>query len=469
MQKFKKYLDKTGMDHKKYQYDGVNWIVSNELNSTPTCGIRGGFLADEMGLGKTIMMIGVFLENFVPNTLIIVPPILIDQWYNQIFKTAGHKALVFHGYRKKRTTLQQLLQAKIVITSYANISLSKQQDSLSILHQIKWNRVVFDEAHHLRNSNTRVFYGAKMLRSDIRWLVSGTPIQNKKKDFYNLCSIIGLPKEFYTNCNNLSLLSRSFILKRTKIQVGIEISKIVVNNIIVQWKNSRERQLSECIHANLPFSNVIQQPKNQPVILSDHYNMLTLMLKARQSCILPRLMLLSFQNLVELGYISNFDCYKDAFNYTSKLDAVIESILQNKNNGNGKLIFCHFREEIAEITRRLIHGGVNKVVYIDGTTTKNKRKSILQNKYDVLILQIQTGCEGLNLQDNYNEIYFTSPHWNPAIEEQAIARCHRIGQTKSVLVKRFEMGQFIQDNTLSIDNYVNTVQLNKKNIANEIL
>jgi SNF2 family DNA or RNA helicase len=89
-------------------------------------------------------------------------------------------------------------------------------------------------------------------------------------------------------------------------------------------------------------------------------------------------------------------------------------------------------------------------------------------------LQIQTGCEGLNLQENYSEIYFVSPHWNPAIEEQAIARCHRIGQMKEVTVTRFEMSNFVKDEdqemeTRTVDNYVNSVQDIKRKIIDEFI
>ena len=100
---------------------------------------------------------------------------------------------------------------------------------------------------------------------------------------------------------------------------------------------------------------------------------------------------------------------------------------------------------------------------------------ILQDKNDVLILQIQTGCEGLNLQENYSEIYFVSPHWNPAIEDQAIARCHRIGQKKEVSIQRFEMSNFLKEgkdgevDTMTIDNYASSVQSHKRLIASECL
>jgi SNF2 family DNA or RNA helicase len=83
-------------------------------------------------------------------------------------------------------------------------------------------------------------------------------------------------------------------------------------------------------------------------------------------------------------------------------------------------------------------------------------------------MQIQTGCEGLNLQENYSEVYFVSPHWNPAIEEQAIARCHRIGQTKDVYVERFVMSDFEHDK-INIEKYMFMKQFDKKEIANEIL
>ena len=89
----------------------------------------------------------------------------------------------------------------------------------------------------------------------------------------------------------------------------------------------------------------------------------------------------------------------------------------------------------------------------------------------MLILQIQTGCEGLNLQENYSEIYFVSPHWNPAVEEQAIARCHRIGQKKEVVVNRFEMSGFVGQKleTKTVDNYVGSVQDCKRKIVSEII
>lgn len=471
MRLFDQLLDTTGLDHKDYQRTGVEWCLNNELRENPPCNVRGGFLADEMGLGKTIMMIGVFYANPLSNTLIVLPPVLIDQWALQIYQTLGVQPLVYHGKNKKITTLQQLAEAPIVITSYGAITLTKKQlkEKLVIpLHQVQWNRIVFDEAHHLRNDKTAASTSAKLLNGDIRWLVSGTPVQNSKKDFYSLCSSLGLPASYYTDTNSLPHLAKNFILKRTKKQVGIIISELTLSSNSVRWTNEKEMQLSEEIHSALSFSRVSANKVGKFVcqLPGDKGRVLMLMLKAKQSCIMPSLMK---HTLLQ----DDEEEYKEAFEHSSKLDSILNTIVERKDNGCGKLVFCHFRKEIDEIAARLCKQGL-KVAKFDGRTPFSKRQEILTQPNDVLILQIQTGCEGLNLQQNYSEIYFVSPHWNPAVEDQAIARCHRIGQVKPVFVHRFEMQRFDKDDnqlidTMTIDSYTSFKQDVKRDVARETL
>ena len=470
---FNKYLDYSGMSHKNYQYEGVRWCLSNELSlnkdlsgseSGIGINVKGGFIADEMGLGKTILMIGTFYANFVPKTLVVVPLVLLVQWYNQILKTSGHKALIYHGQKRFGYNLNGSGSC-IVLTTYDMIKkhrpTKKDKDGRereNPLHSVQWDRVVFDEGHHLRNKNTQVYLGAMLLKARIRWIVSGTPIQNKMKDFYNLCAVIGMPDSFYTDRDNLDVMARYYILKRTKKQVGIDIGDVSVNNDLVSWNDKNEFLLSKRIHSYLPFSNMTFQGQG---FNSEMPYLLVALLKARMCCVLPKLVFKKGQDEsagVSIG--------------TSKMDSVVNKILERKDNGNGKLVFCHFREEIDELVRRLVLGGMYNVQTFDGRVKINKRKEILDSMSNVLILQIQTGCEGLNLQDNYNEIYFVSPHWNPAVEDQAVARCHRIGQKKQVEVFRFEMAPFLNEEertpTMSLDNYASQLQDDKRYIASEI-
>jgi SNF2 family DNA or RNA helicase len=438
---FNNYLRRSGLEEKEYQHEGVAWCYKNETSLDLL--VHGGFIVDEMGLGKTIVMIGLFVCHYLPRTLIVLPPVLIDQWFKQIQRTTGHSSIVF---KKSKTTLEQLNSAHIVITTYGALV----RDCL--LHQVDWSRIVFDEAHHIRNEKTQVFQGAKKLKSPIRWLVSGTPIQNSKRDFYSLCSALNLKPAFYKNPANLRTIATCYMLRRTKVDVGIILPQLTINNHIIKWKDERERRLSNQIHASFHFSKG-DKGEGEGEGEANEMSLLCRFIRAKQSCVLPRLV--PFGNHVKS---------------TSKMDYVVEMLIERKDNERGKLVFCHFREEIDEIARRLVHH--LRVATFDGRNSHEERILILNSKLDVLILQIQTGCEGLNLQEHYSEIYFVSPHWNPAVEDQAIARCHRIGQTKTVDVFRFEMEGFNKEDDIgspSIDNYVTSVQDNKRNVANVCL
>jgi SNF2 family DNA or RNA helicase len=240
-----------------------------------------------------------------------------------------------------------------------------------------------------------------------------------------------------------------FILKRTKKEVGIQIPDILFEQKIVDWSNNTEFSFAKKVHSVLADNDTNSDN------MFNNDNKLVKIMRAKQFCIYPKMII--------KGLKLNFNAASPEYNYSSKLNQVIDTILERKGNGNGKLIFCHFRQEIDEIAARLRSGGIENIAIYDGRTTKSDKYDILNNKNDVLILQIQTACEGLNLQDNYNEIFFISPHWNPAIEDQAIARCHRIGQNKEVYVFRFYMSNLTDDYN-SIDNCIYSKQLFKKMI-----
>jgi SNF2 family DNA or RNA helicase len=469
MERFQLILDKANFSAKSYQYDGVKWCIENELRPNPIGNCRGGFIADEMGLGKTIMMIGTMFSNYVQRTLIVLPPVLISQWHKALLQATGHNALLYYGDNKKNVTQDQVNRAPIVLTSY-NMLLQKS----CLLKNVVWSRVIFDEAHHLRNRNTKRFKSCKEIKANIRWLVTGTPIQNRKQDFYNLCSMVGMNSSFYLDQSNMSVIKQFYLLRRTKAQVGIDLPPVNKTEHIVEWEDKQEMLLAEELHSLLRLSNVSSNKKKELGSAMDGLCPLIYLMRCRQVCVLPRLLNKQLDSLVSKGIIQS-GYLESSSNFSSKIDAMIHIILERKDNGKGKIIFCHYREEIDVVVERLLKGGLTKVVSYDGRNSGGDNLRNLADPADALVLQIQTGCEGLNLQDHFSEIYFVSPHWNPSIEDQAIARCHRIGQTKPVDVFKFEMKGFKQDikkdniKPITMETYVNCVQTNKREIIKEVL
>lgn len=483
LNRFHTWIEVAGLDAKEYQQDGVKWLLQHELDTPPhNTNTRGGLLADEMGLGKTIQILGLIYSNPLPHTLIVLPPALVSQWVAVIQRLFNHTAYVYHGNGR---CITKASKSPVVITTYGMISSRKKNGitQYSPLTYVRWSRVIFDEAHHLRNENTSVFKGAMMLTSKIRWLMTGTPIQNRRADFYALCDVMGLPQEYSRNPNNLLKIAKHFILYRRKKDVGIELPEVKIHTIQVEWKNDDERVVLENLHSNFGFSGV--RPSRYITNENKKGSALVRLLRARQGCVYPKMITSHFDDSIhsieaeqmeqrlacgeELNELDKeLLMIKQSLTGTSKMDAVIQTIADRKNNQRSKIVFCHFREEIDYIELCLTHKHSMNVEIVDGRTKTKQREYIFTNtNIDVLILQINTGCEGLNLQQ-YAEIYFVAPHWNPCVVDQAIARAHRIGQTQEVDVFHFVMNNF-QSGEFNIENYCMVRQDAKRMMADELL
>lgn len=478
MEAFHQWIIDAGLDSKDYQEEGVRWMLHHETRDAPVVGgcIRGGILGDEMGLGKTIQMLGLSVANPKRNTLIVLPPALLHQWVEVVEKLMPVKPLVFHGAEKKSITIGDLRSAPYVITTYGMISVKKipvegdeeqMREIGSILSEISWGRIIYDEAHHLRNASTRKHRGSLTLKSDATWLVTGTPIQNSLRDFNSLCAVLRIPKDYIGTCEGIQTVVREMFLRRTKKGVGLQMPDIHTTNITVAWDNEHEMRLAQNIHSIVSFTTPSAgNIDNLVKMLGQHH--LPILMRMRQVCILPELIREVVNRYVKDDGIDKADLHSSTIpglEGKSKLRAIASKVLERKNNGRAKLIFSHFRREIDWLCETFTKEGL-KCAYIDGRISHKERADIMRSTdYDVVVLQIRTACEGLNLQQ-FKEVYFSSPHWNPFVEDQAVARSHRFGQTEDVDVFRFEMEAF--DDGKTLDNYCREVQDAKREMSKEL-
>jgi SNF2 family DNA or RNA helicase len=510
------FINHTNKNHTQHQEDGMIWCVQHETNKQDFQNIHGGIIADEMGCGKTIMMIGLMVCNFMPRTLIVVPLALLSQWKQNILETTGHLPLVYYGNNTSSSDVKIIThQCPIVLTTYGVISHQfKKFRTSSVLFNTCWNRVIFDEAHHMRNHKTQKYNAGLSLNSNIKWLITGTPIQNKMNDLYRLCEIIGIK-----NARKIPLdLIKENILKRTKRDVGIVLPDLHIHDLSVEWKNDDEKKIADVLHKLtqmnsevktcsvksdaksyslndcedicdaktnhndtlyniaeckgsdrkslefIPFTDKKDESNNLLSFINTIFGChhLSYYLRCKQMCTLPSLL----SDLQKKCY-DDPNIMDNGLLHMNKIDQLVKHMVSRQSNYK-KIIFCSFRKEMDIIKENLENNGIEDVHIYDGRITQKKRINTLEKQPNVLILQIKMGSEGLNLQ-YANEIYFIGPLWNPAMEDQAIGRCYRLGQTNPTHVFKFNMNNIITHNeSCSMDNYMIDT-LNRKRTIIEAL
>jgi len=408
--------------------------------------------------------------------------------------------------------------------------------SLSLL-TFRADRVIFDEAHHLRNKNSRMFKGAmrvvSVVGNDQRpspsvWIVTGTPIQNKISDLKSLCYVLGFKVGDLMTDEQRRAIRDEYVLRRTKVSVGMvsdaatatgvdaavtpatadvvtcapRLQSLKHYKMNVPWGSENELELSREIH---------QKARST----SDRAERFKLYTRMRQMCVWPALLTkpndIKKKEETIVDDLEEEDTHGFALNdfnvaisKQSKMDRVVATMVaeaaaaaaaaaeDGADRISKSIVFCHYRREMTRLRDLLLRsgcfggdgGGNDDIAIIDGSVGSRERARIFATEPKVLILQIRTCSEGLNLQ-SYSDVYFVSPHWNPCVEDQAIARCYRMGQTKGVRVFRFYMTDFVVEQEEGAENpnqenesdrYISTldhkceeIQERKRMLCNEFL
>ena len=409
----------------KHQKRGVRWLLSLEpqRNNDKPSSVPGGILGDEMGLGKTIQTIALIEKSHLNVTAIFAPASLTKMWFSQIIKFSdaiepyilGDEAeLVEFLHNRDRS------KKTVVISSYG---LSFRRP---ILKEIPFDRLVCDEAHYFRNPKSRTFNFLRSLQSKSRILLTGTPVQNKVADIVTLINFI-MKTDIKLPIDFIKLFIKKRMLARTLESVGIKLPQI--EEIDKHYTSSKDNQ------------RVINTVKNIDL------NPLVKILRQKQSCVFPDT--LNSCDLNEDNKINSKD--------NSRSNLIIEHVNKHKSKC---LIFTEFRHEQKYIYSKL--KDQFNVGVINGSISLDERAQICDDhSLDIIIIQIQTGCVGLNLQ-HFSTIYFSNRQWNPTIILQAIGRIRRIGQKNEMKVYHFTFEG-------SIEERINYIANQKLKIIDDLL
>ncbi len=435
-----------------YQHDGLNWLnFLDEFNF-------GGCLADDMGLGKTIQIIAFILSQREKRghttNLIIVPTSLLFNWQEELSRFAPSiKVLLHYGPDRTKAT-SHMHEYEVILTTYGMLL-----SDVRFLKNFHFNYIFLDESQTIKNPNSERYKAARLLQSRNRIVLTGTPVENSTFDLYSQLSfacpgllgskqyfkdIYAIPIdkfEYSKRALELQQKIKPFILRRTKKQVAKELPEKTETVIFCEMNaeqrriyDAYEKELREFIAAN-----------DDDELNKNSMHVLTGLTRLRQICNSPV--------LIKEGYSGE---------HAVKIEILMEQIL-GKSNDHKILVFSQFVGMLDLIKAELERHAI-RFEYLTGQTKDRGEKvtHFQENKeVRVFLISLKAGGVGLNLtQADY--IYLVDPWWNPAIENQAIDRSYRIGQTKNVIAVRMICSNTVEEKIL-------TLQKKKKQLAQDLL
>ncbi len=419
-------------DLRDYQLDGYHWLARLAHWGVGAC------LADDMGLGKTVQALALLLNRAPQGPALVVAPISVAMnWQAEIIRFAP--TLKVRAYHNNRS-LADLGAFDIVIVSYGLL----QSDSELFTAQ-HWHSVVLDEAQVIKNAATKRSQAAMALTADFKMIATGTPVENHLGELWNLFrfinpGLLGSKERFAERFANpiergektprlhLKKLIQPFILRRTKTQVLRELPSRTEITLQVTLSDE-ERHLYEALR-----QEAIDKIANMTPSEGKAMQVLAQITRLRRFCCNPKLVL------------------KDARVAGSKLAVfshVVEELLENRHKA---LVFSQFVDHLSIVREWLDQKGIH-YQYLDGSTPPIERKKRVDafqaGEGDVFLISLKAGGTGLNLTAADYVIHL-DPWWNPAVEDQASDRAHRMGQVRPVTIYRLVTEATIEEKILAL-------------------
>jgi SNF2 family DNA or RNA helicase len=425
-----------------YQEEGFKWLAQLAEWGVGAC------LADDMGLGKTIQTLALLLQRAEKGTaLVIAPPTVARNWISETNKFAPTLNAILYGGKDRELILDQLKDHDVLVCSYGLL----QQDGEALAKK-KWTTIVLDEAQNIKNMNTKRSKSAMELDGDFKMITTGTPVENHLGELWNLFrfinpGLLGTLKDFQERFANeiernqnkerqkhLQKLLKPFILRRKKNQVLDDLPSKTEITLQVEMSDD-ELAFYEALRMNIVEklqNNIVQ---NQQIGEGEkRFQILAEILKLRQASCNPKLVM------------------KNTDIKSSKLELLMETVEELKENGHKALIFSQFVGHLGLI-REAFDEKKLSYKYLDGSTPMNQReqsiKAFQNGEADFFLISLKAGGVGLNLTAADYVIHM-DPWWNPAVEDQASDRAHRMGQLRPVTIYRFVTKGSIEEKILML-------------------
>ncbi|MDN3587456.1 DEAD/DEAH box helicase [Pedobacter aquatilis] len=440
-----------------YQKAGYNWFsFLREYNF-------GGCLADDMGLGKTIQTLAMLqkvkeddqLASTHTTSLIIMPTSLIYNWLTEAKKFTPKLKILAHTGTGRNKDVANFANYDIIITTYGITRVDVDD-----LKNFYFNYIILDESQNIKNPSSKSFKSVRSLKSRHKLILSGTPVENSVGDLWSQLTflnpgLLGTQAFFYEEyvqaiekkkdeekARKLQSIIKPFVLRRTKEQVAAELPP----------------KTEQIIYCDMSEDQAAYYEKTKSAYRND-------LLQSMDDGTFAQKQVQLLQGLTALRQLANHPVMIDG-EYDSdsgKFENVIHTLDNVLKGGHKVLVFSQFVKHL-DIFKKHFEKEQIPFAYLDGAT-RNRGEIVAEFQQNsdlkVFLISIKAGGVGLNLtQADY--VFILDPWWNPAVEQQAIDRTHRIGQDKKVFIYKFIAKDTVEEKILALQN-------RKKSLANALI
>ncbi len=439
-----------------YQRDGFHFLAYLSANNF------GGILADDMGLGKTLQTLAWLeylrdenkkqkAENGHQPSLVVCPKSVMDNWRAETERFVTGLRVKVWGAGEVKHLAAHLESADLHVINYSQLRLLGES-----LAKVRWLAVILDEGQYIKNPSSITAQIARGLRAQRRLVLSGTPIENRLTDLWSLMTFampgaVGSRAQFGKMFDakddpfarrRLAARVRPFLLRRTKSQVAKDLPDRVEEDLFCEIEGEQKTLYRAELKRAQQMLLGVQSPKQ---LAEQRFHFLTSLLRLRQICCHPRLV------------------KPDSKAPSAKVEALIDQIEPLMEEGHKVLVFSQF-VQMLDILRDEITERKWPMFYLSGAT-ENRGDLVKEFQAKegaaIFLISLKAGGFGLNLTAASYVVLF-DPWWNPAVENQAIDRTHRIGQTRNVMAYRLLIKN-------SIEEKIRALQKSKSALADDVL